>query len=65
MEREFFTGFIKIYILFHAAAGEICGTEIAEELARHGYDVTPAGKRALEAARKRIRQLWREVMEDA
>jgi len=32
MEREFFTGFIKIYILFHVSAGEICGTEIAEDL---------------------------------
>ena len=44
MDRDFFTGFIKIHILFHAAAGEICGTEIAEELARHGYEVSPGWK---------------------
>lgn len=41
MEREFFAGFIKIHILYHAAHEEICGTDIAKELARHGYDVSP------------------------
>jgi PadR family transcriptional regulator PadR len=100
MEREFFAGFIKIHILYHAVAEEICGTDMAKELARHGYEVspgtlyptlhrlekmgylrrvdkivegrrrkyyraTPAGRRALEIARKRIRELWAEVMEGA
>jgi PadR family transcriptional regulator PadR len=42
MEREFFAGFIKIHILFHAVHdGEICGTDIALELSRHGYNVSP------------------------
>ncbi len=42
MEREFFAGFIKIHILYHAVHdGEICGVEIARELATHGYQVSP------------------------
>ncbi len=42
MEREFFAGFIKIHILYHAVhEGEICGTDIARELATHGYNVSP------------------------
>lgn len=98
VEREFFAGFIKIHILYHAAHEEICGTDIVKELARHGYSVspgtlyptlhrlekmgylkrvervsggrrrkyytaTPAGKRALLVARKRIAELVSEVME--
>ncbi|MHB8895450.1 MAG: PadR family transcriptional regulator [Candidatus Geothermincolia bacterium] len=42
VEREFFAGFIKIHILFHAVEdGEICGSDIAKELATHGYRVSP------------------------
>jgi DNA-binding PadR family transcriptional regulator len=41
MDREFFLGFIKIHILFHAAKEPIFGVAIAKELARHGYDVSP------------------------
>ncbi|MBU1672175.1 MAG: helix-turn-helix transcriptional regulator [Actinobacteria bacterium] len=42
MEREFFAGFIKIHILYHAVHdGEICGAGIARELATHGYTVSP------------------------
>jgi DNA-binding PadR family transcriptional regulator len=98
LEKEFFAGFIKIHILYHAVQEEICGTDIAAELARHGYSVspgtlyptlhrlekmgylkrtervsegrrrkyyraTPAGRRALETARKRIAELVSEVME--
>jgi PadR family transcriptional regulator len=99
MEREFFAGFIKIHILFHAVHDkEICGVEIARELATHGYSVspgtlyptlhrleergylesfervtgghvrryyraTPAGREALAAARKKIRELVEEVIE--
>lgn len=98
MENEFFAGFIKIHILFHATEEEICGTEISRELATHGYAVspgtlyptlhrlekmgylkradrvvdgrrrkyyraTPAGRKALQAARERIRELVGEVME--
>jgi len=41
MIRDFFLGFIKIHILYHAAEGPIYGTEIAQELGRHGYDISP------------------------
>ncbi|MFQ6121891.1 MAG: PadR family transcriptional regulator [Dehalococcoidales bacterium] len=41
LDREFFLGFIKIHILYHAAKKPIFGVEIAEELARHGYRLSP------------------------
>lgn len=41
LDREFFLGFIKIHILYHATRGTIFGVEIAEELARHGYRLSP------------------------
>ncbi len=41
VDREFFLGFIKIHILYHAAKEPIFGVEIAEELARHGYSISP------------------------
>ena len=41
LDREFFLGFIKIHILYHASKEPIFGVEIAEELATHGYDISP------------------------
>lgn len=41
MIREFFVGFIKIHILYHAAKEPVYGAELIEELARHGYDLSP------------------------
>ena len=41
LDREFFLGFIKIHILYHASKEPIFGAEIAEELARHGYKISP------------------------
>lgn len=41
MLREFFLGFVKIHILHHAAEGPVYGAELAQELARHGYDLSP------------------------
>ena len=41
VDREFFLGFIKIHILYHAAKEPIFGVEIAGELARHGYSISP------------------------
>jgi len=41
LDREFFLGFIKIHILYHASKEPIFGVEISEELARHGYRVSP------------------------
>lgn len=41
LDREFFLGFVKIHILYHASIGPISGVEIAEELERHGYRLGP------------------------
>jgi DNA-binding PadR family transcriptional regulator len=41
MLRELFLGFIRVHILFHAIEGPVYGTELMEELARHGYRIGP------------------------
>jgi len=41
LDREFFLGFVKIHILYHASKGHISGVEMAEELERHGYSLGP------------------------
>ena len=41
LDREFFLGFIKIHILYHASKEPIFGAEIAKELARHSYSISP------------------------
>jgi DNA-binding PadR family transcriptional regulator len=41
MLRELFLGFIRMHILFHATEGPVYGTELMEELARHGYRIGP------------------------
>ncbi|MDR4496767.1 MAG: PadR family transcriptional regulator [Candidatus Scalindua sp.] len=38
--RDFFLGFIKIHILYHAAKEPIYGQEFSEELKRHGYEIS-------------------------
>jgi hypothetical protein len=35
--RHFFSSFVRLHILHHAAEEPIYGAEIAEELVRHGY----------------------------
>ena len=39
--REFFHGFVSVHILHHAAGGGFYGTEIMDELGRHGYRLGP------------------------
>ena len=39
--RQFFLGFVRTHILFHAAEGPVCGVELTGELARHGYRLSP------------------------
>ena len=41
MLRYLFLGFVRIHILHHAAEEPIFGSGIKEELARHGYDLSP------------------------
>ncbi|CAI7973552.1 MULTISPECIES: PadR family transcriptional regulator [unclassified Parafrankia] len=39
--REFQRGAVRLHILHHAAEGEIHGAWMTEELARHGYQISP------------------------
>jgi DNA-binding PadR family transcriptional regulator len=41
MMRDFFLGFIKIHILYHATQEPVFGLELIRELARHGYELSP------------------------
>lgn len=41
MTRELFSGFIRIHILHHANEGEVYGLWLMEELAKHGYAISP------------------------
>ena len=41
MLREFFLGFIKIHMLYHAEKESYCGVDIIKELGRHGYSIGP------------------------
>ncbi|GEN55007.1 MULTISPECIES: PadR family transcriptional regulator [Halobacillus] len=41
MLRDFFLGSIKIHILYHASIEPIYGAFLMEELASHGYDISP------------------------
>ena len=39
--QDLLAGFIRLHILHHAVEGEIYGQWIIEELARHGYKLSP------------------------
>ncbi len=39
--RQFFLGFVRLHILYHASEGSICGVDLSAELARHGYKLSP------------------------
>jgi len=41
LDREFFLGFVKVHILYHASKSPIFGAEITDELKRHGYHLGP------------------------
>jgi PadR family transcriptional regulator, regulatory protein PadR len=95
--QELLAGLIRLHILHHAAEGEIYGQWIIEELARHGYRLspgtlypllhgleekgylasvkersgrsvrrvyraTPLGREALEVAKDKVRELFREIL---
>ena len=40
-DRDLYSGLIRLHILHHAAEGPIFGLRMAEELARHGYRISP------------------------
>ena len=39
--KDFFIGFIRIHILYHASREPVYGSELMMELSRHGYTVGP------------------------
>lgn len=39
--REFLRGAVRLHILHHAAERDVHGAWMAQELARHGYDISP------------------------
>ena len=39
--REFFLGFIRLHILYHASQEPVFGLDLIRELARHGYSLSP------------------------
>jgi len=41
MIRDFFLGFIKLHILYHAAKEPVYGLWLIEELRHHGYKLSP------------------------
>ncbi len=40
MLKDFFLGFVKIHILYHASKEPVYGAELIEELGRHGYKIS-------------------------
>ena len=96
--RDLYSGMIRLHILHHAEHERIFGGGMAEELARHGYKISPgtlypilhglerrgylksekersgktarrlykitaSGRRALNAAKVRVRELFGELIE--
>ncbi|MBV9443661.1 MAG: helix-turn-helix transcriptional regulator, partial [Acidobacteriaceae bacterium] len=97
-DQDLYSGLIRLHILYHACEGEVYGLDMIEELARHGYKVspgtmypvlhglekrgylkssefrsgkvrrrvykaTPAGRKALKAAKQKVRELFGELIE--
>jgi PadR family transcriptional regulator len=97
-DRDLYSGLIRLHVLHHAAEEPIFGLGMAEELARHGYRIspgtlypllhslekrgylrsserrngkslrkvyraTPRGRRAVLAAKNKVRELFRELIE--
>jgi DNA-binding PadR family transcriptional regulator len=98
-DRDLYSGLIRLHILYHACQEPVFGAGIIEELARHGYRLspgtlypllhgleekgylrstgesrgrhsrrvyraTPKGRRALAAAKVKVRELFSELLED-
>lgn len=40
-DRDLYSGLIRLHILHHAAEERIFGLGMAQELARHGYQISP------------------------
>jgi DNA-binding PadR family transcriptional regulator len=97
-DRDLYSGLIRLHVLHHAVKEPIFGLGMIEELARHGYRIspgslypllhgleekgylrsteqrsgrslrklyraTPLGRKALDAAKSKVRELFRELIE--
>jgi PadR family transcriptional regulator, regulatory protein PadR len=97
-DRDLYSGLIRLHVLHHAAAAPTFGLGMVEELARHGYRISPGtlypllhglekkgylqatekrngksrrkvyratrlGRKALRAAKSRVRELFGELIE--
>jgi PadR family transcriptional regulator, regulatory protein PadR len=40
-DRDLYSGMIRLHVLHHAEKGTIFGAGMSEELARHGYKLSP------------------------
>ena len=98
VDRDLYSGLMRLHILYHAAKSPIFGLGMLEELGRHGYRIspgalypllhglekkgyvvgkeqrngrsrrrvyqaTPLGRRALDAARAKVREFVGELLE--
>jgi DNA-binding PadR family transcriptional regulator len=98
VDRDLYSGLMRLHILHHAVEGPIFGLGMLEELARHGYRIspgtlypllhglekkgylaskelrkgkslrkvyraTPLGRKALAAAKKKVREFIGELFE--
>lgn len=61
MIRELFLGFIRIRILHHASKEPVYGAWLIQELARHGYELSPGTLYPALHALERDGYLTREV----
>lgn len=41
LARDLFLGLVKMHVLYHAGQEPVYGLWLIEELARHGYDMSP------------------------
>jgi len=97
-DKDLYSGLIRLHVLHHACEEEVFGLDLIEELARHGYKLspgtmypvlhglekrgylkskefragkigrrlyraTPAGRKALKAAKQKVRELFGELIE--
>jgi|SRR5690348_180016 PadR family transcriptional regulator len=97
-DRDLYSGMIRLHVLHHAVQEPIFGLGLIDELARHGYRISPgslypllhglekkgylrpavrrngrslrkvyrataSGRRALAAAKSKVRELFQEIIE--
>jgi len=98
-DRDLYSGLIRLHVLHHAVERPVFGLGMIDELARHGYRISPGslypllhglerkgylrsaevrngkslrkvyratalGRKALAASRHKVRELFRELIED-